>query len=147
MKKIEDVMSKDLITIKSDTSFDEIIKIMQGKNIGELPVLKNENLIGVITRDDILVKQEKIPMPHVIAFWDILITLPSNKFFEEKLKKISAYKAEDIMSKDVYTVNINDSLEDVITNIVEKKYEFAIVMENNKLKGIITKKDLINNCF
>jgi len=145
MIKIEDVMNKNVVTVSSDSNFDEIIKIMQDQSIGKLPVLENKKCIGVITRDDMLIKEEKVPVPHVLAFWDVLITLPSNKTFAEKFKKFSAYLAKDIMSTEFYKVKKEDTIEEVVTGIVEKKHGFAVVFEDNKIIGIVTKSDLIKN--
>ncbi|MCK5779423.1 MAG: CBS domain-containing protein, partial [Psychrilyobacter sp.] len=76
MKKISDVMNTDLITIDADLSFEKVLKIMIEKGVGKLPVIENGKLIGVVTRDDVLVRQETAPLPPVVAFWDLLITLP-----------------------------------------------------------------------
>ena len=87
MKKIADIMNKNLATVDADDSFEEALKLMKEKGIGRVPVLENGKLIGVITRNDILVKTEKAPLPPVLAIWDLLITLPNNKEFREKYDK------------------------------------------------------------
>ena len=51
------------------------------------------------------------------------------------------------MRKEFNKVDINDDLEEVITNIADNKKDFFFVFENEKLKGIITKTDLINGIF
>jgi CBS domain-containing protein len=81
-------MNTDLITIETSLTFDNILKIMTEKGVGKLPVIDNGQLVGVVTRDDILVRKETAPLPPVIAFWDLLITLPENKEFKKKLKKL-----------------------------------------------------------
>ena len=88
MKQVRDVMNTDLITIETSLTFDNILKIMTEKGVGKLPVIDNGQLVGVVTRDDILVRKETAPLPPVIAFWDLLITLPENKEFKKKLKKL-----------------------------------------------------------
>ena len=65
MKKIIDIMNKDLVTVEANTSFEEVLKLMKEKRIGRIPVLENGALIGVVTRNDILVKQEKAPLPPI----------------------------------------------------------------------------------
>ena len=51
------------------------------------------------------------------------------------------------MRKEFNKVDINDDLEEVITNIADNKKDFFLVFENESLKGIITKTDLINGIF
>ena len=147
MKQVCDVMNTDLITIEANLTFDHILKIMTEKGVGKLPVIENGMLVGVVTRDDILVRQETAPLPPVIAFWDLLITLPENKEFKKKLKKLSGYNAKDIMSTDYLVVKKSDNLADVITQIVEQKYNYALIVEDDSVEGIVTKTDLINKCF
>jgi len=147
MKKIKDVINREVVTISPEETLDKIIELMKEKGIGRLPVVKDGKILGVVTRDDILVREEKAPLPPVIAFWDLLITLPGNKDFQNKLRKISSYKASDLMSEDYLVSHEEDDLEEVVTKMLEEGYPYTLVVEEEKLRGIITKSDLIYNCF
>lgn len=147
MKKAADIVNKEIITIKEETTFDEVIKIMKENNIGQVPVISDERICGVVTRDDILIKSGEAPIPPVIAFWDILITLPHNKEFLSKLSKLAGYKASEIMSKEFLTFDIEDNIETIVTKMVEEKINYVIINKDKKFCGIITKSDLINKAF
>lgn len=144
MKKVKDVVNRNLITVSPSSSFEEVINIMK-KGVGKVPVLEKEKVVGIITRDDILVKEGKFPLPPVIAFWEVMITLPGNKEYQEKLNKFSSYKVEDIMSKVKMYSSLEDNLEDVVTEMLNKKISYTLVLENEKLVGIVTKSDLIKH--
>ena len=147
MKKVKDEINRDVKTITRETLVGEIVSIMKEKRLGKLPVLDGDQIVGVVTRDDILVKQGKSPVPPVIAFWEIMIALPNSKGFKEKMKKFISFKAEDIMEKDFYTADIDADLEGVVSEMLDKGYNYALVLENEKLVGIVTKSDLINKCY
>lgn len=147
MKKVRDVINRKVQTITRETLVGEIVSIMKEKRLGKLPVLDGEKIVGVVTRDDILVKQGKSPVPPVIAFWEIMIALPNSKGFKEKMKKFISFKAEDIMEKDFYTADIDADLEGVVSEMLDKGYNYTLVLENEKLVGIVTKSDLINKCY
>lgn len=148
MRKISDIMNKNLVVINKETGLDEIIKIMKTNRIGKIPVIDaNGEVLGVVTRDDILVREEKLPMQPMIAFWEVLISLPTSKEFQDKIKKMSSYKAGDLFSNNYYIATSNDNLEDVITEMLDNKYEYTLIIENKKLVGIVTKSDLIDKCF
>lgn len=147
MKKVRDVINRDVQTITRETLVGEIVSIMKEKRLGKLPVLDGDKIVGVVTRDDILVKQGKSPVPPVIAFWEIMIALPNSKGFKEKMKKFISFKTEDIMEKDFYTADIDADLEGVVSEMLDKGYNYALVLENEKLVGIVTKSDLINKCY
>lgn len=147
MKKVRDVINREIQTITRETLVGEIVSIMKEKRLGKLPVLDGDKIVGVVTRDDILVKQGKSPVPPVIAFWEIMIALPNSKGFKEKMKKFISFKAEDIMEKDFYTADIDADLEGVVSEMLDKGYNYTLVLENEKLVGIVTKSDLINKCY
>lgn len=50
----EDIMSKNLISVSEDTPIDDVIEIMTKHNIIRVPVVRNDNLVGIISRCDIL---------------------------------------------------------------------------------------------
>ena len=54
MKMVKDIMIKDPITIAPDASIIEAMTKMRENKIGSLPVVKNGELIGIITEVDFL---------------------------------------------------------------------------------------------
>ena len=50
--KVRDLMVKDVITITPDTQMETVFRKLEEKRIGCLPVLKEGNLVGIITRND-----------------------------------------------------------------------------------------------
>ena len=148
MKKISDVMNSKIITIEKETTFPEMINLMKVNHIGKLPVIENGELVGVVTREDMLLRKGVTPIQPVLAFWEVIIALPDHGEFDKKIKKISGYKASDIMSTDLNICKSNEILEDVITKMTEACISYFLVTDDNKsLVGILTKSDLINKCF
>jgi CBS domain-containing protein len=47
-----DIASKTVTTIESDVDVGQAAKVMREKNIGALPVVKSEKLVGIITERD-----------------------------------------------------------------------------------------------
>ncbi len=52
--KVSEVMTKQLITVKPDTSLHDIVDIMLNNNISHLPVVDNDELIGIISDRDLV---------------------------------------------------------------------------------------------
>jgi len=50
----EDIMSKNPICVSENTPVEEVIDLMMKHNIIRVPVMRNDNLVGVISRCDIL---------------------------------------------------------------------------------------------
>lgn len=51
--KIESVMSKDVVYVSPDTLLEEASILMRDNDIGGLPVVEDEKLVGIITETDI----------------------------------------------------------------------------------------------
>ena len=58
--KISKSMTKNVITIDSGESIENAAVIMGKNKIKRLPVIKNENLVGIITATDILANSEDL---------------------------------------------------------------------------------------
>jgi acetoin utilization protein AcuB len=51
--KVEEVMTKQVITITEDTPLEEAARIMADNKIGGLPVIRDEALVGIVTETDL----------------------------------------------------------------------------------------------
>jgi acetoin utilization protein AcuB len=51
---VEEVMSHDVFTVRPDTTLKKAVNLLRTHRIGSLPVVKDKNLVGIITRSDIL---------------------------------------------------------------------------------------------
>lgn len=50
---VDEVMSKEVITVTEDTPIEEAARIMADNKIGGLPVVKNGGVVGIITETDL----------------------------------------------------------------------------------------------
>lgn len=64
--KAGDIMSKNPICVNEDTSIEQIIDLMTNHNIIRVPVVRNDTLVGVISRCDIL---NSIVEPEFVTFF------------------------------------------------------------------------------
>lgn len=53
-RTVGDVMTRDPVTITEDATLEDIVQIMEQKGIKRLPVLRNGDLIGIVTRANLL---------------------------------------------------------------------------------------------
>ena len=51
---VQDICSKELVIVDSETGLDEIATIMANKKVHTLPVVQDNRLIGVIGKSDII---------------------------------------------------------------------------------------------
>ncbi|MEM5798550.1 MAG: CBS domain-containing protein [Candidatus Aenigmatarchaeota archaeon] len=53
-KTAEEIMTRDVVTIKPNKDISEAVEIMRKNKIGGLPVVEHERILGIITERDIL---------------------------------------------------------------------------------------------
>ena len=51
---VQDICSKELVSVSEETGLDEIATIMANKKVHTLPVIQDDRLIGVIGKSDII---------------------------------------------------------------------------------------------
>jgi len=55
-----EVMSAPIVTISEDASIEEAARIMAKKNIKKLPVVRDDELVGIVTTSDLVREQPKL---------------------------------------------------------------------------------------
>jgi CBS-domain-containing membrane protein len=53
-RKVEEVMSRELVTIGEDTPLDEIVHLMEKHRVKRLPVLRAGRLVGIVSRSNLM---------------------------------------------------------------------------------------------
>lgn len=69
--KAEQIMSIPLITIEKDAAVEEAAKIMTKKKVKSLPVVQEEQLIGIVTAADIVSSE-----PQLVSLLQYLSSIP-----------------------------------------------------------------------
>ncbi len=103
--------------IGNDQTLEKALELMQELKIRHLPVLKAGSLVGILSDRDVNL---------VMTFKDV----------DPKTETV-----EEAYSPDPYSVSPNAPLDEVVTEMAEKKYGCAVVMDNHKLVGIFTEID------
>ena len=68
---LDEVMTKELITVTRDYKIDQCMEIMNEKKIRHLPVLENKKIIGIISIRDVLkimIEEQKELINHLQKF-------------------------------------------------------------------------------
>jgi CBS domain-containing protein len=53
-RKVQDVMTRDPVTVQEDTSLDELVRLMEKHHVHRLPVMRDKTLVGIVTRSNLL---------------------------------------------------------------------------------------------
>ncbi len=118
-KQLLENKNNDLFTIDPGCSVYDAIKSMADNHIGALPVMSNGNLVGIITERDYA--------------RDIILKGKSSK---NALVK-------DIMTQNVLCVKEEQTIEQCMALMTEKRVRYLPVVNNVKIVGIISIGDIV----
>ncbi|MCX7792950.1 MAG: CBS domain-containing protein [Thermodesulfovibrionales bacterium] len=140
----KDIMTRNVITVKPETSIEELARILIENKISGAPVVDDSgNLVGIVTENDLINQNKRLHIPTVIRLFDAFIMLERPKKIEEEIKRITATRVWDICTKNVMTVNEDATIQEIATLMSEKKIHLIPVMRDKKVIGIIGKADII----
>lgn len=117
MTIIRDIMTSDVETCSLRDNIYEVSLKMKELNVGVIPIVENERLVGIITDRDIVLRciAEKNP--------------PSSK-------------VEEVMSDNLFTVSPDTTTQEVARIMAKEQIRRLPVVENGKLVGIVALGDL-----
>ena len=118
---VKDYMGRNLVTLQPDDEVLHAVHKLVVHNISGAPVVdKDGKLVGILTDKDCM---------------QIIVDAT---YFSEYGGLVSEF-----MSRDVETINAEDSIVEVAENFLNKHYNRYPVMDNNRLVGQISRGDVI----
>jgi len=106
--------SSTVWTVRPDAMVYDAIKLMADKNVGALPVVQNDNLLGIISERDYTRK--------------VILQGRSSK----------ETRVSEIMSTDLVLTHPNESLTGCMHVMTDKHVRHLPVLEDGKLVGILS---------
>jgi CBS-domain-containing membrane protein len=139
-----DVMTRDVITVKKETTIRELAELFARHRISIAPVVDDSGaMIGIVTETDLVEQDKNLHIPTVISLFDWVIYLESDKKFEKELKKMTGQTVGDIYTQSVKTVGPAAPLSDLADIMSSGKMHAIPVLEDKKVVGIVARIDLI----
>jgi len=120
MGQIRDIMEKNVITIEETKTGLDASKILLEKDISFLVVVKDRIPVGVLSESDFV---RKIAAQNKTAS-DVLVS--------------------DVMSHKYRSVEPITKIEDAVQKMLNNNIRRLLVIENEKLVGVITQTDLVS---
>jgi CBS domain-containing protein len=144
MLTAKDIMTKEVVTVKPETSIEELASILVTHGISGVPVVDASGaLYGIVTEDDLISRNKRLHIPTVVSFLDAAIYLESSKKFEEEVKRLAATRVGDICKRKVLTIAEDATVVDIATIMSEKNVHLLPVVKNGKIIGIVGKRDVV----
>lgn len=118
-QQIRDVMTRDVTTVAPDARLSDVARIMRDEDIGSVPVARGDELLGMITDRDIVIR--------AVADGD----------------GVEQRTAGDVMSSGMKCCRQDQDIEDVLKEMGDQQIRrMPVVDDSRRLVGIVSLGDL-----
>jgi CBS domain-containing protein len=118
--KVGDIMTRNFIFASPETDLRECAKMMVKKRVGSLIIKEEDRLRGILTEKDIV--------------WAVV---------KKSKKGLKDILARDLMKRKVVTIKPSADISEALDKLKKKKIRRLPVVENGKLIGLLTEKDIL----
>ena len=118
MGQIRDLMTSSPTTCDASAMVADAAKLMARKDVGPIPVVDGDRLVGIVTDRDIVVR--------VVA----------------EGRDASSTRLSDIVSSDLKTVSPDDDLDTALRTMASAQVRRLPVVEDGRLVGIVAQADV-----
>jgi len=148
--KVEDLMTKEVITLSPDDSLHEAAKKLRENKISGAPVVDGERVVGILSEADLLKALEEeapefktlLPSPLDLLELPFRIKLSLDEA-TKKAEMIAKLRVRDVMSRNAITISPDADISEAARIMRERNINRLPVVDNGKLVGIITRADLL----
>ena len=127
---VSERMTPNPICVQYDANISELVNLMKENKLRKVPVLKGTKLVGIVTDSDV----DKVSPSGAttLSVFEIGALL-------------SKTKVSDAMTRDVVTVSPDTIIEDAAVKIRDNRISTLVVVQEDKVVGIITESDLVDS--
>lgn len=123
--KVEEIMTKEVITIEKEAPLKELIGMFQKCNLHGFPVLHKGKLVGIVSKIDLLRTFSQ-----------------GGSFSRGGWSKIFAAHVKDIMTPNPKSVDLETHTIEALDTMLNNNVRLLPVIEEDELKGIISYTDI-----
>lgn len=138
-------MSPDVSTVTPDTPIVDVARLMANRDISGVPVVRADTgeLVGMITELEMIERQAKFELPTYTRILDATFIIAEDDS-EEKLARILATTAGELMQRTVYSIREDATIEEVASLMFERKVNpVPVIGFDNRVIGIVSRSDIV----
>jgi len=144
MLTAKEIMTHEVVTVNLDTSLKDLARTFVETRYSNLPVLDSAGkLAGVISETDLIEQKKPLHIPTVMAFFDGVFYLDSEKHFQEEVDRVTATTVGELCHRKPVTCGPDTSVREIATLMTKHRAHLLPVVENDQLIGVVARLDLI----
>ncbi len=136
-----DLMTPDVVTVPLATPVLAIARLLAERGISAVPVLGEAgDVMGVVTEAD-LIRRLAGEVEKPASWFRSLFSNPAEE--AERFARTHGLRAADVMTEEVVSVNGDTTAGEIAALMEEKGIRRVLVIEDGRLKGLVSRADLL----
>lgn len=141
---VRDIMTADAVTVSPETSVPRIAQLMDSRAISGLPVIDgSRRVVGVVTDADLVSRNTRLEAPEIPEIGDEGEGPRPPVDLKRRLRHKVGALARDVMTAEVITVGVDESIEGLASLLVKNGINMTPVVEGGRLAGVVSRADVI----
>lgn len=143
-QRVLDVMTTEVISVRKDASFKEVVRLMHDHAISGVPVVdEGGHLVGIVTEADLLFLEEEPQAPQRSGRSFLTWFIHPAKLAEIE-RRAEDVRVEDIMTRSVVTTRPEIGVREAIKVLLDAGVKrLPVVAADGKVVGIVSRRDLL----
>lgn len=143
-----DIMDKEFVTAKPDTSVFDLVNMFVKNRITAIPVVnEKDELVGIVTDADLLYKKVKPHVPHYVNLLGASIYYNGISEYDKGFKKLMACTARDMMTKDVIIAAPDAAVEQIAGVMVAEHLKVIPIVKDKHVVGIVSRGNILDELY
>ena len=126
---VSDIMREDVVTASQGMMLADVSKVMVRNRLRRLPVVSEDEMVGIVTQ------------------FDILKFLAKGEFVGVTGEENLSVRVSDLMTKDIISVSPEDDVAEFVKLVKESGLGGFPVIKSGEITGIITTMDVISYIY
>jgi CBS-domain-containing membrane protein len=136
-----DVMTRNVISVAPDATVADAVGLMLDRGISGLFVVDSGGtLAGVVTEGDLL-RRDELGTERRKSWWLRLLVSPGRQAAD--FTRTHGRKVADVMTPNVFSVNVDTSLEDIVGLMEAHRIKRVAVLRGDRMVGVVSRADLL----
>ena len=144
MLTARDIMSKDVVSVTTETSLKELAQLFVETRFSNLPVVDADGkLVGVISETDLIEQQRPLHIPTVMTLFDWVFSFGNEKRFKEEVDRVTATTVGELYHPNPVTCSPETPVRELAALMSQHKVHLLPVVEADEMVGVVARLDLI----
>lgn len=135
------LMKRDVYTLRTGDSALDALRLFKDRGISGAPVVDGQGALAGFVSDGDVISTLSRQTPAFTSFYAAVIDEDETEL-GNRLAALTSLKVEDVMTRDVIAVDVNDDLRDVCKVLAERHLKKVPVLDGGRMVGVVNRSNV-----